>query len=126
MHTDSLDVPFNISTGVTEAVLRWEPSPRAACPGALAKYLVCHVAEGDNATCEWDLMIPWDRKRVPDCPTFGFVCPDSEVDATASNYTLQNLQPGTGYRVGVWEVTEDSERTCSAWWPFQTKALGKD
>ncbi|XP_059726062.1 interleukin-12 receptor subunit beta-1 [Haemorhous mexicanus] len=96
---DSLDVPFNISTGGTEAVLRWEPSPRAACPGALAKYLVCHVAEGDNVTY-------------------------SEVDATASNYTLQNLQPGTGYRVGVWEVTEDSERTCSAWWPFQTKALG--
>ncbi|XP_030919908.1 interleukin-12 receptor subunit beta-1 [Geospiza fortis] len=96
---DSLDVPFNISTRDSEAVLRWEPSPRAACPGALTKYLVCHVAEGDNVTY-------------------------SEVEATASNYTLQNLQPGTGYRVGVWEVTEDSERTCSAWWPFQTRALG--
>ncbi|XP_066422454.1 interleukin-12 receptor subunit beta-1 [Molothrus aeneus] len=96
---DSLDVPFNISTGDSEAVLRWEPSPRAACPGALAKYLVCHMAEGDNVTY-------------------------SEVEATASNYTLQNLQPGTGYRVGVWEVTEDSESTCSAWWPFQTRALG--
>ncbi|NXF25820.1 I12R1 protein, partial [Rhodinocichla rosea] len=96
---DSLDVPFNISAGAAEAVLRWEPSPRAACPGALAKYLVCHVAEGDNVTY-------------------------SEVEATASNYTLQNLQPGTGYRVGVLEVTEDSESTCSAWWPFQTKALG--
>ncbi|CAN8201542.1 unnamed protein product [Coccothraustes coccothraustes] len=96
---DSLEVPFNVSAGDTEAVLRWEPSPRAACPGALAKYLVCHVAEGDDVTY-------------------------SEVDATASNYTLQNLQPGTGYRVGVWEVTEDSERTCNAWWPFQTKALG--
>ncbi|NWT33167.1 I12R1 protein, partial [Cardinalis cardinalis] len=96
---DSLDVPFNISTGDSEAVLRWEPSPRAACPGALAKYLVCHAAEGDNVTY-------------------------SEVEATASNYTLQNLQPGTGYRVGVWEVTEDSERTCSASWPFQTRALG--
>ncbi|NXT10661.1 I12R1 protein, partial [Prunella fulvescens] len=97
--SDSLDVPFNISTRDAAVVLRWEPSPRAACPGALAKYLICHVAEGDNVTY-------------------------SEVDATASNYTLQNLQPGTGYRVGVWEVTEDSERTCSAWWPFQTKALG--
>ncbi|NWY35058.1 I12R1 protein, partial [Pheucticus melanocephalus] len=96
---DSLDVPFNISTGDSEAVLRWEPSPRAACPGALAKYLVCHVAEGDNVTY-------------------------SEVEATASNYTLQSLQPGTGYRVGLREVTEDSERTCSAWWPFQTRALG--
>ncbi|XP_038020089.1 interleukin-12 receptor subunit beta-1 isoform X2 [Motacilla alba alba] len=96
---DSLDVPFNISIGDGAAVLRWEPSPRAACPGALAKYLICHVAEGDNVTY-------------------------SEVDATASNYTLRNLQPGTGYRVGVWEVTEDSERTCRAWWPFQTKALG--
>ncbi|XP_068029813.1 LOW QUALITY PROTEIN: interleukin-12 receptor subunit beta-1 [Anomalospiza imberbis] len=98
----SLDVPFTISTSngtISAVVLRWEPAPRAACPGALAKYLICHVAEGDNVTY-------------------------SEVDATASNYTLQNLQPGTGYRVGVREVTEDSERTCSAWWPFQTKALG--
>lgn len=62
--------------------------------------------------------------RQPGCPTFGFVCPDSEVNATASNYTLQNLQPGTTYRVGVSEVPEDSEGTCRAWWRFQTKALG--
>ncbi|NWI44534.1 I12R1 protein, partial [Picathartes gymnocephalus] len=96
---DSLAVPVNISTGAAAVVLQWKPSPRAACPGALAKYLVCHVAEGDNVTY-------------------------SEVDAMASNYTLQNLQPGTAYRVGVWEVTEDSDGTCSAWWPFQTKALG--
>ncbi|NWH90743.1 I12R1 protein, partial [Aegithalos caudatus] len=96
---DSLVVPINISTGDAAVVLQWEPSPRAACPGALAKYLVCHVAEGDNATY-------------------------SEVNATASNYTLQNLQPGTAYRVGVWEVTEDSEGTCRAWRLFQTKALG--
>ncbi|XP_017691878.1 PREDICTED: interleukin-12 receptor subunit beta-1-like [Lepidothrix coronata] len=48
----------------------------------------------------------------------------SEADATAVNYTLQNLQPGTAYRVGVWEVTKDSEGTCSAWKKFQTKALG--
>ncbi|NWZ69242.1 I12R1 protein, partial [Acrocephalus arundinaceus] len=96
---DSLVVPIDVSTGDTAAVLRWEPSPRAACPGALAQYLICHEAKGDNVTY-------------------------SEVDATASNYTLQNLQPGTAYRVGVWEVTEDSERTCTAWWPFHTKALG--
>ncbi|NXC61907.1 I12R1 protein, partial [Aleadryas rufinucha] len=96
---DSLAVPINISTADAAVVLQWKPSPRAACPGALAKYRVCHVAEGDNVTY-------------------------SEVDATASNYTLQNLQPGTAYRVGVWEVTEDSEGTCSAWWHFQTKALG--
>ncbi|NXJ21608.1 I12R1 protein, partial [Dicrurus megarhynchus] len=96
---DSLAVPINISAADSAAVLRWKPSPRAACPGALAKYRICHAAEGHNATY-------------------------SEVDATASNYTLQNLQPGTAYRVGVWEVTEDSEGTCSAWWHFQTKALG--
>ncbi|NWT56357.1 I12R1 protein, partial [Erythrocercus mccallii] len=96
---DSLVVPINISTADGEVVLQWKPSPRAACPGALAKYLICHVTEGDNVTY-------------------------SEVDATASNYTLQNLQPGTAYRVGVWEVTEDSERTCRAWRLFQTKALG--
>ncbi|NXK89415.1 I12R1 protein, partial [Formicarius rufipectus] len=97
---DSLAVPINIGTGDADAVvLRWKPSPRAACPGTLAKYLICHTAKGDNMT-------------------YG------EADATASNYTLQNLQPATAYRVGVWEVTEDSEGTCSAWWHFQTKALG--
>ncbi|NXA89619.1 I12R1 protein, partial [Melanocharis versteri] len=96
---DSLAVPINISTGDVAAVLQWKPSPRAACPGALAKYLICHGAKGDNVTY-------------------------SEADATASNHTLQNLQPGTAYRVGVWEVTEDSEGTCSAWRHFQTKALG--
>ncbi|NWI57910.1 I12R1 protein, partial [Calyptomena viridis] len=96
---DSLAVPINISTGDAAVILQWKPSPRAACPGALANYLICHMAEGENMTY-------------------------SKADATASNYTLQNLQPGTTYRVGVWEVTEDSEGTCSAWWHFQTKALG--
>ncbi|NWV21196.1 I12R1 protein, partial [Origma solitaria] len=96
---DSLAVPINISTADAAVTLQWKPSPRATCPGVLAKYLICHVAEGVNMTY-------------------------SEVNATASNHTLQNLQPGTTYRVGVWEVTEDSEGTCSAWWPFQTKALG--
>ncbi|NWW74879.1 I12R1 protein, partial [Climacteris rufus] len=96
---DSLAVPINISTGDATVTLRWAPSSRAACPGALAKYLICHGAEGDNVTY-------------------------SEAAATASNHTLQNLQPGTAYRVGVWEVTQDSEGTCRAWWRFQTKALG--
>ncbi|NXS80108.1 I12R1 protein, partial [Erpornis zantholeuca] len=96
---DSLAVPISISSTDVAVVLQWEPSPRAACPGALAKYRICHVAKGDNVTY-------------------------SEVDATASNYTLQNLQPGTAYRVGVWEVTEDSKGTCSTWWHFKTKALG--
>ncbi|NXD56651.1 I12R1 protein, partial [Corvus moneduloides] len=96
---DSLAVPINISAADAAVVLQWKPSPRAACPGALAKYRICHAAEGDNVTY-------------------------SELDATASNFTLQNLQPGTAHRVGVWEVTEDSEGTCRAWWHFQTKALG--
>ncbi|XP_050177455.1 interleukin-12 receptor subunit beta-1 [Myiozetetes cayanensis] len=95
----SLAVPTEISSGDTSVVLQWKPSPRAACPGALAKYLICHMAERDNMTY-------------------------SEADATAANYTLQNLQPGTAYRVGVWEVTKDSEGTCSAWQKFHTKALG--
>lgn len=125
-----MPVNINISTGDASVVLQWEPSPRASCPGALDKYLICHVAEGDNVTCEWDPPIPVGQeegdapRQLPGCPTFGFVCPDTEVDPTASNYTLQNLEPGTAYRVGVWEVTEDSEETCSAWRPFQTKALG--
>ncbi|NXO93942.1 I12R1 protein, partial [Certhia brachydactyla] len=96
---DSLVVPISISTAEAAVVLQWNPSPRAACPGALAKYIICHVAEGDNVTY-------------------------NEVNATASNYTLQNLQPGTAYRVGVWEVTEDREKICSALWHFHTKVLG--
>ncbi|NXJ54170.1 I12R1 protein, partial [Spizaetus tyrannus] len=97
----SLAVPIRIDAGAGDAavVLRWSPSPRAACPGALAKYLICHAAEGDNVT-------------------YG------EADATASHYTLQNLRPGTAYRVGVWEVMAESGGTCGAWWHFQTKALG--
>ncbi|KAM6041335.1 interleukin-12 receptor subunit beta-1 [Chlamydotis macqueenii] len=96
----ALPVQINASAGDAAAVvLRWSPSPRAACPGVLAKYLVCHAARGDNVT-------------------YG------EADAAASHYTLRNLRPGTAYRVGVWEVTAESEGTCSAGWHFQTKALG--
>ncbi|NXJ41346.1 I12R1 protein, partial [Ciconia maguari] len=97
----SLAVPIHINASTRNAavVLQWSPSPRAACPGALAKYLICHAAEGDNVT-------------------YG------EADAAASHYTLQNLRPGTAYRVGVWEVTAQSGGTCSAWQHFQTKALG--
>ncbi|XP_049663026.1 interleukin-12 receptor subunit beta-1 [Accipiter gentilis] len=98
----SLAVPIRINASTGDAatvVLRWTPSPRAACPGALAKYLICHAAEGDNVT-------------------YG------EANTTASHYTLQNLRPGTAYRVGVWEVTAETGGTCRPWWHFQTKALG--
>ncbi|NXT95651.1 I12R1 protein, partial [Anhinga rufa] len=96
----SLAVPIHINASAGDtAVVWWSPSRRAACPGALAKYLICHAAEGGNVTY-------------------------SEVDAAASQYTLQNLQPSTAYRVGVWEVTAESRETCSPWWHFQTKALG--
>ncbi|NXQ99624.1 I12R1 protein, partial [Sagittarius serpentarius] len=97
----SLAVPIriNASAGDAAVILQWSPSPRTACPGALAKYLICHAAEGDDVT-------------------YG------ETDATASHYTLQNLRPGTAYRVGVWEVTLESGGTCGTWWHFQTKALG--
>ncbi|XP_074707856.1 interleukin-12 receptor subunit beta-1 isoform X1 [Strix uralensis] len=97
----SLAVPIhtNASVGDAAVVLWWSPSPRAACPGVLSKYLICHVAEGDNMTY-------------------------AEVDAAASHYTLQNLRPGTAYRVGIWEVTAESRGTCGTSWHFQTKALG--
>lgn len=64
LHTDSLAVPINISAADAAVVLQWKPSPRAACPGALAKYRICHAAEGDNMTCEWDTPIPVGRRRV--------------------------------------------------------------
>ncbi|NXW55448.1 I12R1 protein, partial [Eurystomus gularis] len=98
----SLAVPVHINASAvdgTAVVLQWSPSPRATCPGVLAKYLLCYTAEGDNMTY-------------------------AKADATASHYTLQNLRPSTVYRVGVWEVTAESRGTCSAWWHFQTKALG--
>ncbi|XP_068277042.1 LOW QUALITY PROTEIN: interleukin-12 receptor subunit beta-1 [Nyctibius grandis] len=97
----SLAVPLriNASAGDAAVVLRWSPSPRAACPGVLAKYLICHAADGDNMT-------------------YG------EADAAASHYTLRDLRPGTAYRVGVQEMTAGSRGTCRAWWHFQTKALG--
>ncbi|KAM9215539.1 interleukin-12 receptor subunit beta-1 [Leptosomus discolor] len=97
----SLAVPIRINASARDdaVVLWWSPSRRAACPGVLAKYLVCHAAEGDSVI-------------------YG------EADAAASHYTLQNLRPGTAYRVGVWEVTMESGGTCGAWWHFQTKALG--
>ncbi|OPJ86713.1 interleukin-12 receptor subunit beta-1 [Patagioenas fasciata monilis] len=94
-------VPIRINTSTSDAtvVLQWSPSPRATCPGVLAKYLICHVAEGDNVTY-------------------------AEADAAASHFTLQNLLPGTVHRVSVQEVTAESKGTCGTWWHFQTKALG--
>ncbi|NXD67798.1 I12R1 protein, partial [Eolophus roseicapillus] len=97
----SLAVPIRINASAEDAAitLRWSPSPRATCPGVLAKYLICHAAEGDNVT-------------------YG------EADVAASHYTLRHLQPGTAYRVSVQEVTAESKGTCDVWWHFQTKALG--
>ncbi|XP_063214430.1 interleukin-12 receptor subunit beta-1 isoform X2 [Chroicocephalus ridibundus] len=95
----SLARPIHINASDATIVLQWSPSPRAACPGALAKYLICHVAKGDNVTY-------------------------AEADAAASHFALQNLRPGTTYKVGVWEVTAESGRTCSTSRDFHTKALG--
>lgn len=75
---------------------------------------------------------PWGRRRglpltcrqLPDYCLLVVVCPDGEANTTASHYTLQNLRPGTAYRVGVWEVTAETGGTCRPWWHFQTKALG--
>ncbi|NXG93794.1 I12R1 protein, partial [Stercorarius parasiticus] len=92
-------IHFNASASDATAVLQWSPSPRATCPGALAKYLVCHAAKGDNVTY-------------------------AEADAAASHFALRNLRPGTAYKVGVWEVTAESGGTCSTSRDFHTKALG--
>ncbi|NXJ68387.1 I12R1 protein, partial [Rostratula benghalensis] len=96
---DSLAVPIHINASAKDVTLQWSPSPRATCPGVLAKYLICHKTKGDNVTY-------------------------AEADATASHFTLQNIRPGTAYGVGVWEVTAESRGTCSIFWHFQTKALG--
>ncbi|XP_009996110.1 PREDICTED: interleukin-12 receptor subunit beta-1 [Chaetura pelagica] len=97
----SLAVPVHINGSAGDATvgLWWSPSPRATCPGAMVKYLICHAAKGDNVTYD-------------------------EVDSGVSHYTLRNLRPDTAYRVGVWEVTAESRGTCHPWWHFQTKALG--
>ncbi|NXL88807.1 I12R1 protein, partial [Alectura lathami] len=95
----SLAASVHINASAEAAVLRWEPSPRAACPGALAGYVVCHAADGDNVTHD-------------------------EVEASASHYMLQNLRPSTAYRVGIQEVTAGTRGTCSTRWHFQTTAPG--
>ncbi|XP_031459897.1 interleukin-12 receptor subunit beta-1 isoform X2 [Phasianus colchicus] len=95
----SLAASVRINASADAAVLLWEPSPRAACPGALLGYRVCHAAEGDNVT-------------------YG------DVDASASQYALRDLKPGTAYRVGIQEVAAGGRGTCSARWHFQTTALG--
>ncbi|NXI92127.1 I12R1 protein, partial [Psophia crepitans] len=97
----SLVVPvhINASAGDATVILQWSPSLRAACPGVLAKYLICHAAKGENVTY-------------------------AEADAAASHYTLQNVRPSTAYSVGVQEVTTENGGTCGTWWHFQTKALG--
>ncbi|NXP74540.1 I12R1 protein, partial [Ramphastos sulfuratus] len=98
----SLAVPIRINASAGDAttvVLQWSPPSHATCPGTTAKYLICHMAKGDNVTY-------------------------AEVDAAVSHHTLQNLRPGTAYRVAVQEVTAESKRTCGTWWHFQTKALG--
>ena len=68
--------------------------------------------------------LPATCRQLPDYRLLVIVCPDGEADAAVSHYTLQNLRPGTAYRVGVWEVTAESGGTCDAWRHFQTKALG--
>ncbi|XP_054661582.1 interleukin-12 receptor subunit beta-1 isoform X2 [Grus americana] len=95
------NVPIHINASARDAtiVLQWSSSARAACPGVLAKYLICHAAEGENVTY-------------------------AEVDTTASHYTLRNVRSGTVYRVGVQEVMAETQGTCSPRWHFQTKALG--
>lgn len=73
----SLAVPFHINASAGDAaaiVLQWSPSPRAACPGMLVKYLICYAAEGDNVTCEWESPpSPWDNRRATGrgCQTIG-------------------------------------------------------
>lgn len=61
---------------------------------------------------------------LPDYCPIVVVCPDGEAEPAASYYTLQNLRPGTLYRVGIQEVTAESGETCSPWRRIQTKALG--
>ncbi|NXP10879.1 I12R1 protein, partial [Thinocorus orbignyianus] len=98
---ESLAVPIHVNASARDATvtLQWSPSPRAACPGVLVKYLICHTTKGDNVTY-------------------------AQADATASHFTLQNLRPGTAYGVGVWEVTTESRGMCSISHHFQTKPLG--
>ena len=127
-HAASLAASVRINASADAAVLLWEPSPRAACPGALLGYRVCHAAEGDNVTCEW-----WhrcqegvgDRGRAAlSAAAHAVSLTDGDVDASASQYALRDLKPGTAYRVGIQEVAAGGGGTCSARWYFQTTALG--
>lgn len=127
-HAASLAASVRINASADAAVLLWEPSLRAACPGALLGYRVCHAAEGDNVTCEW-----WhrcqegggDRGRAAlSAAAHAVSLTDGDVDASASRYALRDLKPGTAYRVGIQEVAAGGGGSCSARWHFQTTALG--
>ncbi|XP_021234002.1 interleukin-12 receptor subunit beta-1 isoform X2 [Numida meleagris] len=124
----SLAASVRINASADAAVLRWEPSPRAACPGALLGYHVCHAAEGDNVTREW-----WHHRRdkmgdsgrgALGAAARALSLTDGEVNASASHYALRDLKPGTAYRVGIQEMAAGGGGTCSARWHFQTTAPG--
>ncbi|XP_067169171.1 LOW QUALITY PROTEIN: interleukin-12 receptor subunit beta-1 [Apteryx mantelli] len=95
----SLAESIRINASADSAVLQWRPSPRAACPGVLKKYIICYGAEGHNLTY-------------------------LQADASARHYTLGGLRPGTAYRLGIHEVTAEPGGACTARWHFQTKAPG--
>ncbi|XP_025890962.1 interleukin-12 receptor subunit beta-1 [Nothoprocta perdicaria] len=95
----SLAASLRVDAGADSAVLHWEPSPRAACPGALHGYLICYGHEGHNLS-------------------------QLEAAASARRYVLRGLRPGTVYRVGVREVPAEPGAACAARWRFLTKAQG--
>ncbi|XP_064353433.1 interleukin-12 receptor subunit beta-1 isoform X2 [Dromaius novaehollandiae] len=95
----SLAESVRINASSDSAVLQWQPSPRAACPGVLKKYIICYGPEGHGLA-------------------------HGEADAAARRYVLGGLRPGTAYRLGIREVTAEPDGACAARWHFQTKALG--
>lgn len=49
---------------------------------------------------------------------------DYEANSSATHHTLQNLQPGSSYRVGIQAATADENGSCSPQHQFKTTKLG--
>ncbi|CAM4629276.1 interleukin-12 receptor subunit beta-1 [Lepidochelys kempii] len=97
----SFDGPIHIQNiTANSAFLLWKPSPLSQCPGILKKYIICYTSEQDNRTAY------------------------QEANSSATHYTLQDLQPGTSYRVGIQAATADRDGSCSPQLLFKTTKLG--
>ncbi|KAH0625704.1 hypothetical protein JD844_033903 [Phrynosoma platyrhinos] len=80
------------------ATVRWEPpGVILACPGVLKKFVVCCQKDEEGAQTTY-----------------------YDANASKREFTIPDLQPQTGYLVGVWASTDGSGKDCKAHLVFLT------